>query len=302
MSLVGPIVAVVTPFDSRGNVDEGALRDNLQFLNHHGVGDIVANGTTGEFASLTLEERMRVLELCREVFKGRVISHISSCCDRDCRVLLEHASDHADAVLLLPPFYYAGISTEGCLSFFRHVLESCRLPTYLYNFPRHTQLEIAAELLNTLSGEFACIAGIKDSCGDLTVSQQYKRACPRLQVFVGNDRGALQALQAGLDGSVTGGGNPVPECLVHLRERFKSGDLRGAQAAQERLDAWTTLRESIPLSDIATSKAALGIRIPGYPPYVRPPLIGAGPEVLALLRSTFLATQDGFEIQRRPTP
>jgi dihydrodipicolinate synthase/N-acetylneuraminate lyase len=285
MRIEGPVFAIVTPFDAAGEVDGGALDDYLQFLAHHGVQTLVVNGTTGEFASLTLEERVRVLEQCRRGFTGTIVNHISACSSRDCRMLLDHSRAHADAVLLLPPFYYAGIEEAGCLAFLREVLSHSRLPAFLYNFPEHTQFQIKPGMLRMLSDEFESVVGIKDSGGDLRVSEAYRKAAPGLQVFVGSDRGAMEVLKLGLDGSVTGCGNPVPELLMAVAAQFVAGDQEQAALAQRRFDRWTDFREGLPANHLSVTKAGLAARIPGFPPYVRPPFVTADEGCLGLVRS-----------------
>jgi 4-hydroxy-tetrahydrodipicolinate synthase len=202
-----------------------------------------------------------------------VVAHISACATRDCIRLLKHARDHADAVLLLPPYYYARGEEAGVLAFFREVIAAGRLPVYLYNFPEHTQFEITPAMFRVLAGEFEHVAGIKDSGGRLDVSQEYKRMAPRLQVMVGSDRCALEVLQIGLDGSVTGCGNPVPEFLVKLTKEYTSGRHDEAGATQRAFNRFTTFREELKIKEIPLVKAALSVRIPGFGPYARPPFI-----------------------------
>ncbi len=283
--LEGPVFAILTPFDARGNVDCTALDDYLGFLSRRGVPSIVVNGTTGEFASLTLPERKAILERCRRAFKGTIVSHISSCSHRECLELLSHTGDFADAVLLLPPYYYAGIDEEGGLAFMTAVLEKCTLPAYLYNFPEHTQLQITPRMVATLADRFECLAGVKDSGGNLAIATAYKQSVPRLQVFVGSDRWALEVLTLGLDGSVTGCANPVPEFLLDVAARFGSSDLEGARRAQTALNEWTSFRERVPVNQLALTKAAMGARVPGFPAYVRPPFVTVDDQAARRIRS-----------------
>jgi dihydrodipicolinate synthase/N-acetylneuraminate lyase len=285
MQIHGPVFAIVTPFDARGEVDCGALDAYLRFLAHHGVRNIVANGTTGEFASLTAAERCLVLERCRSAFPGTIINHVSCCSYKDCHTLLDHSRDHADGILLLPPYYYAGIDDAGCLAFFRRVLERNALPAYLYNFPEHTQAKVSPEMLRHLADAFPVVAGIKDSGGDLGISMSYKKAVPGLQVFVGGDRCALEVLRLGLDGSVTGCGSPVPEFLVAMHHQVVSGDHEAARLTQRAFDRWTDFRESLPINHLPVTKAGLTARIPGFPPHVRPPFLTADDATIARIRS-----------------
>jgi 4-hydroxy-tetrahydrodipicolinate synthase len=289
MTLKGPVFAILTPFDARGDVDYAALDDYLGFLSSQGVPSIVVNGTTGEFSSLTLPERKAILERCRKTFKGTIVSHISSCSHRECLDLLSHSGDFADAVLLLPPYYYADVDEAGGLAFMSAVLERCTLPAYLYNFPEHTQFRINPKMLATLAERFECLAGIKDSGGDLATSTAYKQGAARLQVFVGSDRWALEVLKSGLDGSVTGCANPVPEFLVGLAAQFAAGDLEGARRTQSVFDKWTSFREQVPVNQLALTKAAMEARVPGFPAYMRPPFVTVDEERARQIRSAVLS-------------
>lgn len=105
MSLKSPIAAVATPFSSLDALDPGALRAQLQLLNSWEVSAIVSGGTTGEFFSLTDQERRHLLESCRANFSGQVVAHISATAPGAARELLHHAQDLADAALILPPYY-----------------------------------------------------------------------------------------------------------------------------------------------------------------------------------------------------
>lgn len=287
--LEGPVFAIVTPFDARGDVDYPALDDYLDFLSRCGVPSIVVNGTTGEFPSLTLPERQAILERCRRKFRGTIVNHISSCSYRECLELLTRTADFADAVLLLPAYYYAGVDEAGGLAFLSAVLERCILPAYLYNFPEHTQFRITPGMVANLTGRFECLAGVKDSGGDLAVATAYKQIAPRLKVFVGSDRWALDVLERGLDGSVTGCANPVPEFLVGLAAQFAARDLEAARRTQAAFDRWTSFREQVPVNQLALTKAAMGARIPGFPAYVRPPFVTVDEETTRHIRSGILS-------------
>jgi 4-hydroxy-tetrahydrodipicolinate synthase len=284
--LTGPVVATVAPFDRRGRVDTGALGDYLAFLAQAGVSNLVVNGTTGEFTALTFQERVRVAGFTRKHFAaaGTLIVHVSSCSVPETLRYIERAADIADALLLLPPFYFAQAEEPGLELFFAEVLGSqalarCGLPVFLYNFPRHTQNPISPALLARLAARFGNVAGIKDSGGDLAVSQEYKQAADGLQVFIGSDRDALAVLQRGLDGSVTGGGNPAPERLVALWQAFRSGDMPAAARWQQAFDEWTTLRESLPASEIARGQGGVAGAPARISRHVRPPLVQVAPEL-----------------------
>ncbi|MFC1919852.1 dihydrodipicolinate synthase family protein [Chloroflexota bacterium] len=273
MNIQGPIFAIVTPFYDADLIDFMAFKEYLDFLYQSGVQTIIVNGTTGEFASMTIGERKSVLEFCRSHFKGSLLAHISACSVKDCVSLLQHASENdADGVIILPPFYYSNATYEGLLAFFQSVIDKTSIPVFLYNFPKHTNITLTPALLTALCEMNGQIQGVKDSSGDLDTAIGFKSAKPNIQVFVGNDSLAISALDKGLDGSVTGGGNPVPECLLKIRDAFAAGRTDSALKWQTILDDWRAYRKKLDILEISVAKAGLAARIPGFPVHVRPPL------------------------------
>jgi dihydrodipicolinate synthase/N-acetylneuraminate lyase len=279
----GPFIAIVTPFDTHGKIDYEALRDYLAFLEEAGLVNIVTNGTTGEFASLTPSERTRILEFCRANFTGRIVNHVSDCCLETCLEYIRHGEELADATLVLPPFYYAQPPVEGVKTFFQAIIKQARKGVFLYNFPKHTQFQLSAEMLHELAAN-RNLLGVKDSGGVLEISQAFKTACERLLIYVGADKMTLRVLQNGLDGSVTGGGNPVPEYPLSIWKAYRNGDLPLARHFQASFDLWTDFRRSLNFEEIPVVKAGIAARIPGFPIRVRPPLIEASLEQVQKIR------------------
>ena len=269
----GPFFAIVTPFKENGEVEYDALSEYLEFLRDCGVTNIVANGTTAEFASLTLEERMQLLERCRDRFDGTIVNHVGSCCLKDSLRLLAHSKDYADAALALPPFYYAHPLDEGLRRFWEELLGCSEMPVFLYNFPLHTQAPIEPVMLSELARHHENLVGIKDSGGNLEIALAYKEGAPRLRVLVGKDEWAFEVLRQGLDGSVSGAGNPVPELLVNVDRAFRSGDMEASRRWQERLDVWSSLRARTDLFEIPIVKAGIRARLTSFPLHVRPPFV-----------------------------
>lgn len=275
VGIESPIVAVPTPFHDGGGIDYAALGDYLDMVCAAGARTILVNGTTGEFFSLTLRERCRVLEFCRERWPGRLVAHVGSAAVGDVVELLAHANDIADVLAVIAPYFFAAPPEAGVEAFFGRVLGHARKPVLLYSFPRHTQTLLTPGVVARLATAFPLVCGVKDSGKDLCVSQGYKQRVPRLQVFVGDDRLGLRVRELGLDGGVTGAGGPVAELPVAIAAAVVNGEQRLAQRWQSLFDRYTDHRKAIPLSDIAFVKAAAAARLPGFPIGVRPPLISA---------------------------
>jgi 4-hydroxy-tetrahydrodipicolinate synthase len=251
--LDGLVVPVPTPFAESGAIDFGAFLAHLDWLAECGVRNLLVNGTTGEFFSLTPKEQMQLLQVARENWDGMIIAHIGS------PALFQaletaHAAEHigADFLASLPPFYFAGAPADGLVRWFSELAESTELPLILYNFPKHTGNSLTPEILKQIPHY-----GMKDSSADLSLVS----ATPRY--FVGGDRKISEAYAAGAKGFVSASANIDP--LPYLRiEKFQTLE---NQAAVDAINA----RANGPYA-IAKIKQALSEIIPGYPASVRPPL------------------------------
>lgn len=275
-----PAFAIVTPFEKSGQVDYGAMGEYLAFLQSEGATDLIVNGTTGEFPSLTQEERQEVLEFVRGRWRGRLVANVSDTAQRNVHTHVHHANKVADALLLLPPFYYASPSAEGVHDFYAGILTRCDKPVYLYNFPRHTQAPLAPELVARLRKEFPIVVGVKDSSGDMDNALATMAASPGIQVFFGGDNRSLEALEKGLHGSSTGAGNPLAARLVGVKAALDKKKRAAAEKHQAALAEWTQWRKTLVLDEVAIVKAALAARITGFPTRTRPPLVAATAEAI----------------------
>jgi 4-hydroxy-tetrahydrodipicolinate synthase len=285
MKIEGPIFAILTPFDKKGDIDYGALQVYLSFLNEKGVRNIITSGTTGEFPSLALEERMALAKFCRSNFEGTVINNVSSCSTRECQSLMNHSAEYCDFFLLLPPFYYANVDDQNIIEFFTEVLVDSPNPVLLYNFPKHTKVEIKPEMLRKLRYKCANLVGIKDSGGNIDISRSFKNAKDSFQVYIGSDSLAYEALQSGFDGTVAGGGNAIPEFPVSIYNSFVLGKKDSARRIQDIFDVWNSFRKNLQLSEITTTKIALSTRIKNFPINMRSPLMTGQAAEISSIRS-----------------
>lgn len=276
-----PIVAALTPFGVDGGVDYGALGDYLDLLAAAGVPSVLVGGTTGEFASLTVRERKQVLKFCRGRWSRQLIAQVGSAAVGDAVELVVHANDVADGVAVIAPYFFAGPSEAGVEAFYARVLGFARKPVLLYNFPRHTQVGLAPDLVERLAVRFPLVCGVKDSGKDFAVSREYKTRHPDLTVLLGDDRVGARLGELGVDGVVTGAGGPMAELPVAIAAATRARDSAGARRWQAVFDRYTVRRRATPVSDIAFAKSALAARLPEFPTHVRPPLTAAPPELTA---------------------
>lgn len=294
VNLHGPIVALLTPFDASGNIDWQAFKTYLSALFSWGIRSVITNGTTGEFPSLTLNERQQLVEFVRDHFPGTIINNVSSTCIDDVRDLIAGTQEYGDAILMLPPYYYAACRNDGLCGFFAKALSGTSLPALLYNFPQHTGNKLDNELIAMLLNKGIALAGIKDSSGDLENALAYQSRFPQLKIFFASDSKGLAALQTGLAGSVTGGANPLPELLIALQKHFAvSGDK--ARSLQQCLNAWNEFRETRAFFEIPLVKAAMGARIENFPLHVRPPFTPIPAEEIGQVRSVIVTCLSDFK-------
>jgi len=311
--LSGPVFAVLTPFTGEDlEVDDAALAASLAFMRDKGVKNVIAGGTTGEFSSLTFRERETVAAICAAVFPGATIANISAGSSRD-SVALERQAQACGcaATMLAPPFFYAAASDQGIETFFSEVLAKTALPCFLYNFPKHTGNSIPADMVLRLAEAHPNrIRGIKDSSGDMVVAMSYDAvitSAPHLfagggQVYVGNDNVCLQVLDVGLAGSVTGGGDPLPEVVLGVFNAKQAGDKEEAVRQQKVLCEWHALITELGSGEIAIAKVAMGMRMhhaglsTPYGGGCRAPLTSVAPPEEAKIRA-WLTSQGFFGVE-----
>ena len=252
-NLNGLVVPMPTPFGSDAAIDFGAYLAHLDWLAECGVRNLLVNGTTGEFFSLTPDEQMKLLRVSREAWQGQLIFHLGSPALFQCLETAHQVQEAgADFIATLPPFYFAGAPADGLVEWFCRLSLESDLPLILYNFPKHTGNALTSEILEKIPHW-----GIKDSSADLSLISSTPN------YFVGGDRKISEAYAAGAKGFVSASSNIDPLPYVKI-EKLQTPEL---QAAVDEVNAKT----SGPYA-IAKIKQALSEILPGYPVAVRPPL------------------------------
>ncbi len=284
----GVFSAIITPFNKGGELDLDYVTGHLRFQERAGIHGVVPSGSNGEGPSLSLDERKRLVEhVVTNKGKLRVIAG-AGCASLPETIELTQfaASAGADAVLLLPPFYFKDVTPPGLAEYFRQVLDSASIPMLLYNIPALAGLPISDELLGALAGH-PNLYGVKDSSGDPDRPDQYIKRFPKLRIFVGTDDLAETALQAGATGLISGLGNVYPELMVEIYTRFQRGE--DVSGVQRKISRYKQVFKRYPFR--GGSKYALTLR--GFPmSFVRPPLVDLTEEQQAALQNELKA--EGF--------
>lgn len=232
----GVITALITPLRD-GKVDEAAFTGLLERQISAGVHGVVPMGTTGESASLHLDEHKRVVELCVQVAAGRirVIAGAGSSATDKAIELARHAKTvGADGALIVTP-YYNRPSQEGLARHFEAVAEAVQLPVLLYNVPGRTGVDLANDTVARLAAH-PNIVGIKDATGDLArVSWMRANIAGQFDLISGDDPSYLGYHAQGGVGVISVTSNVAPEAMVALHEAAAAGDYTTARDWQDRL-------------------------------------------------------------------
>lgn len=233
MELQGLLSALVTPFTAGGaDIDEARLRTLVEETIEQGAHGLIPCGSTGEFATLTHDERRLVTEIVLDQNAGRipVVPQVGALTAKEAIVLGKHAEEKgADAVLTVAPFYEP-LTEEDAAQYHRSVAEALSVPTMIYNIPLHTGVNLGPELIGQLASEVEQIQYVKDTSLDMhqatILIQDYGDV---VKTFVGLDTFYLVSLLAGGAGAINGAANLVTPELVAIWDAVQAGDLAGAR-------------------------------------------------------------------------
>lgn len=232
----GSIVALVTPF-KKGQVDEKALGDLIEFQISNGTQGIIPCGTTGESATLSHAEHNRVIEFTVEAARQRVpvIAGTGSNSTDEAVSLTRHARKAgATGALLIAP-YYNKPTQEGLYQHFKKVAEQVEIPIVVYNIPSRTGVNIAPQTFARLA-QTKSIVAIKESSGSLQqVSEIIHQTGDRFSLLSGDDALALPTLAVGGKGVVSVAANIIPSEMAGMIKTFDEGNLQGAQRFHYRM-------------------------------------------------------------------
>lgn len=191
MSLKGCFTAIVTPFKGTSEnspLDWEAYRELLAFQDRNKISGIVPCGTTGESATLSHEEHIKVIEFTLEHSKGMVLAGTGSNCTWEAVELTQKAKDCGAEFSLQVCPYYNKPNQEGIFRHFSAIAQKCDLDIILYNVPGRTAKEIAPETTARLAREHANIIGIKEAGGNKEDWKKLKELCPKdFVILSGND-------------------------------------------------------------------------------------------------------------------
>ncbi len=232
----GVITALITPFRD-GRIDEDAFARLIERQIVAGVHGLVPMGTTGESATVSVDEHQRAVEICVSVAAGRVrvIAGAGATATDKSIALAAHAKRvGADGVLVVTP-YYNRPSQAGMAAHFSAIADQVQVPVLLYNVPSRTGVDLSNDTVAALSAH-PNIVGIKDATGDLGRLSAMRNEVPEgFALISGDDPSYPGYLAQGGHGVISVTSNVAPEAMVRLTRAIWDGDLKAARTCQARL-------------------------------------------------------------------
>jgi 4-hydroxy-tetrahydrodipicolinate synthase len=279
----GVLAPVITPFRRDLSPDPDRFVKHCKWLMKSGCAGLAVFGTNSEANSMSVEEKLELLEA---LIKGGVpaatlMPGTGHCALTDSvKMTREAVRMGCGGVLMLPPFYYKGVSDEGLFRNFSEVIERVgdeRLRLYLYHIPPVANVGITLKLIEMLLARYpGIVAGAKDSSGDWANTKamldQFKDA--GFDVFPGSEVFLLDGLRAGGKGCITATGNINPGPISEVYRNWKSGN---ADSLQAGITATRRIMQKVPMIPALKAVTAHFANDPGWKT-VRPPLSELTPE------------------------
>jgi 4-hydroxy-tetrahydrodipicolinate synthase len=237
--ITGSLVALVTPMQVNGDIDWPALKSLVEWHIAEGTHGIVAVGTTGESATLDVNEHCAVIKSVVETVNKRipVIAGTGANSTREAIELTRSAqAAGADACLLVTP-YYNKPTQEGLYQHYKTIAESVNIPQILYNVPGRTGVDMSNATVARLAG-LPNIVGIKDATGNLVRGQELIGLVgDKMAVYSGDDATAYQLILMGAKGNISVTANVAPKAMSLVCEAALVNDASQAQHLNEPLEA-----------------------------------------------------------------
>jgi len=233
----GSIVAIVTPMNADGSLDYPGLKKLVDWHIAEGTDSIVIVGTTGESATVTVEEHCALIKATVEYAKGRIpiIAGAGGNSTVEAIKLSQYAKEAgADATLQVVP-YYNRPTQEGMYQHFKAIAEAVDLPVILYNVPGRTVADMSNDTILRLA-QIPNIIGVKDATGNIGRGLDLLRLAPKsFAVYSGDDPSALALMLAGGKGNISVTANVAPRIMHEMCKAAMEGDIAKALALNNQV-------------------------------------------------------------------
>jgi 4-hydroxy-tetrahydrodipicolinate synthase len=235
--LRGSFPPLVTPFRN-GEVDYDAYARLIAFQIENGTHGVLVNGTTSEPATLTVEERNRLVDIAVKISakRVRIVAATGSQSFAETKALTEHAADvGVDAVLIVTP-YYTRPPQRGLIAYYLELAKISELPWMVYHIPGRTAVSVTIDTLKELKAKSPTLVGMKHAVNDLGfVSECFAVFGKDFKIFVGLEELSFPMMAVGACGLMNAVGNLCPRFLTEICEAIWKNDLATARSLHHKL-------------------------------------------------------------------
>ena len=238
----GVLLPIITPFDEQVRIDEQVMRQLVDFHIGAGVQGLFVLGSTGQGPAMTTEERKQAAAIALDQARSRVpmVIHVGTADAGSTVELAEHAAAHkADAVAIVPPYYYSDHTEYEILAHYKAVAKAVPLPVFIYENPKYSGISISPGLAVRMKEQVPALKGIKVAYGQGALLE-YVRLLPDVSIFTGN-ADLFGLVPFGLAGMINPPTSFVPELCVELFAALDIKDYTRAVEAQKRVDTAASL-------------------------------------------------------------
>jgi 4-hydroxy-tetrahydrodipicolinate synthase len=234
----GVLTSMVTSFAPDGGIDEVGLRNNIEFQHSQGIGTVVVLGGTGEPVSLSVEERVRVMEVSIEAAERKLQVVVGALVgsprevDRDIETAGRMGAQAC--MITTPPFVRP--SERDVYQFFTKAAAKSKLPLIIFNVPSRAGFLMSPALVSRVAKDIDRIVAIKESTGDIVQFSEVRSSCPaEFSVLQGMDSLYLPSLALGGDGAILAAAAAFPELCLDIERGVVAGELARARKRHYQL-------------------------------------------------------------------
>ncbi len=231
------MVALASPMDAEGQIDYASFLRLLDYQRAGGVDGVVVGGTTGESATLSTAELGELVRVARDHLPPEILVIAGSGSNSTQRAVELTGwvfEAGADAAMVVTPFYNKPMQ-NGLQKHYETIADAAPGPIILYNVPSRTGCDLAPSTVGRLAGHERIVA-VKEAVPDMDRLRQLREQCgTQLAVLSGDDGSLADALEVGVDGTVSVTGNVAPAQVAAMVSSGRAGDMVAARAADKPL-------------------------------------------------------------------
>lgn len=234
----GAYPVIITPMNQNEEVNWEGLKKNIEHFISEGVAGLVVNGSTGEFVSLTKEERFKVVETAVEQINGRIPLLVGTAAEttKEAIEYTKQAERAGASGALLINSYYAHPKEEEIYEHFKAVAESVQFPIMIYNNPFTSGVDISTETILRVGRDVENITHVKESSGDIRkVRDITRKGKGDIETFCGADDLVLESFLVGATGWISVAGNAVPKLVTELFDAVQNKELEQAWELYDKI-------------------------------------------------------------------